>query len=95
MTDSIPQGDKVAKALDFALRYGGIDGSHHKDWVIDQMVRALTECPNVISFGVDSRGQQYEYTVQGASPEYLKWVREARSGEDGPATYDWSIGVPP
>ena len=29
------------KALELALRYGGIDGDHHKAWVIDQMVRAL------------------------------------------------------
>jgi hypothetical protein len=29
-------------ALENAERYGGIDGAHHKTWVIDQMVRALT-----------------------------------------------------
>lgn len=33
---------EVEKALEIALRYGGIDGAHHKMWVIDQMVRALT-----------------------------------------------------
>ena len=32
---------KIKKALEIAVRYGGIDGSHHKTWVIDQMVRAL------------------------------------------------------
>ena len=26
---------------DFAVRFGGISGDHHKAWVIDQMVRAL------------------------------------------------------
>jgi hypothetical protein len=31
----------VDEALEIAVRYGGIDGSHHKDWVIDQIVRAL------------------------------------------------------
>jgi hypothetical protein len=31
----------VEKALEIALRYGGIDGDNHKAWVIDQMVRAL------------------------------------------------------
>jgi len=34
--------DKINKALEFAHNYGGIDGDHHKMWVIDQMVRALT-----------------------------------------------------
>jgi hypothetical protein len=29
-------------ALEIATRWGGIDGDHHKAWVIDQMVRALT-----------------------------------------------------
>jgi hypothetical protein len=28
-------------ALDYARRYGTIDGDHHKMWVIDQMVRSL------------------------------------------------------
>lgn len=30
-----------ADALDLILRYGGIDGSHHKTWVLDQVVRLL------------------------------------------------------
>ncbi len=29
-------------ALGYAREYGGTDGAHHKTWVIDQMVRALT-----------------------------------------------------
>ena len=32
----------VSAALEVAERFGGIDGDHHKTWVIDQMVRALT-----------------------------------------------------
>lgn len=36
----------VAKAMDVAMSYGGIDGGHHKQWVIDQMIRALTNCPD-------------------------------------------------
>jgi hypothetical protein len=34
--------DKIEKALDVIRRYGGIDGNHHKAWVLDQAVRALT-----------------------------------------------------
>lgn len=37
---SEPEQDRISKALVFAT-YGPIDGSHHRDWVIDQMVRAL------------------------------------------------------
>ena len=33
--------ERIEKALSYAWSYGQIDGSHHKMWVIDQMVRAL------------------------------------------------------
>jgi len=36
-----PDQERIAAAMEFASRYGGIDGDHHKTWVIDQMVRAL------------------------------------------------------
>lgn len=29
------------EAIDIAIRYGQIDGAHHKTWVIDQMIRVL------------------------------------------------------
>ena len=32
-----------ALALSYAQNYGTIDGGHHKMWVIDQMVRAITK----------------------------------------------------
>lgn len=62
---------RIQAAIDLAVRYGGIDGDHHKAWVIDQMVRVL------------------------AGDRYRKIVREARSGEDGPETYDWNEGIAP
>ena len=33
--------DKINEAIEMAVRFGGIDGDHHKAWVIDQMVRIL------------------------------------------------------
>lgn len=33
----------VQRALEFARDCGQVDGGHHKQWVIDQMVRALLE----------------------------------------------------
>jgi len=41
--DPITPKDKVQEAIDLAVRYGGIDGDHHKNWVIDQIVRVLAE----------------------------------------------------
>lgn len=32
----------VREVLDLIESYAQIDGSHHKDWVIDQVVRILT-----------------------------------------------------
>ncbi len=34
--------ERIKEALEIAFRHGGTDGEHHKQWVIDQMVRALT-----------------------------------------------------
>ena len=33
---------RIATALEVAESYGQTDGAHHKAWVIDQMVLALT-----------------------------------------------------
>lgn len=76
--------ERIQKALDLAVRYGGIDGDHHKAWVIDQMVRALTGCPLVAATG-----------CQGESDEYRALVAAAKDGTDGPDTYDWDCGIPP
>lgn len=32
----------VVEALDLIFLYGGIDGAHHKQWVLDQVARKLT-----------------------------------------------------
>ena len=42
---------RISRALDVLLKYGDIDGAHHKTWVIDQAVRALT-------------GDTYEETIR-------------------------------
>ena len=85
----------IQRALDIAIRFGGIDGDHHKAWVIDQMVRALTGCPEHEQHLTDVNGKQYVAHTLGESEEYKKLVREACNGEYGPDSYDWDIGVPP
>jgi hypothetical protein len=57
--------EKIKAALEIVMRYGGIDGAHHKDWVIDQMVRTLT-------------GDRYEEWVKEAcdgedGPDTYEW----------------------
>lgn len=56
---------RIDNAIDIAVQFGGIDGAHHKAWVIDQMVRALA-------------GDDYESIVAIArsgehGPETYEW----------------------
>lgn len=69
-----------------ALRYceGGLpDGEHHKTWVIDQMVRALTGCPMVTRSATDAYGKPYSFEGQGESEEYLRFVNELDGWDEG------------
>lgn len=86
----------VEEALSVALQYGGIDGAHHKDWVIDQMVRALTGCPMVEKTEEDCRGNDYTFLARVESEDYKAFVRAA-CNPDGTEEdeYTWSEGVPP
>ena len=63
--DEFEATDPVGRAIELAVRFGGIDGDHHKAWVIDQMVRALA-------------GDRYEEVVREArdgedGPETYDW----------------------
>ena len=46
--------ERITQALGIAVRYGQIDGAHHKAWVIDQMVRVLVGGENYEQFIADS-----------------------------------------
>ena len=35
--------DKEQKALDLITEWGGIDGGHHKQWLLDQLVQCLSD----------------------------------------------------
>ncbi len=35
--------EKIKKALDLIMDYGSIDGGHHKQWILDQVVRILVD----------------------------------------------------
>ncbi len=85
----------VLGAIEVAVRYGGIDGAHHKAWVVDQMVRQLTGCPHVKRWAENARGEPYSYLALGESDAYLALVEAACAGEDGPDTYEWNEGIIP
>ena len=93
--DSNDPNVRIARALEIAVTCKGYDGARHKDWVIDQMVRALTGCPMVQATARGSNNLPYTYEKQGESPEYVKLVADVKAGEDGPDTYSWDVGVVP
>jgi hypothetical protein len=39
--DVMTDAEAIEQAIELAVRFGGIDGDHHKAWVIDQMIRIL------------------------------------------------------
>jgi len=86
---------RIERALMVAVKYGGIDGDHHKSWVIDRMIRELTGCPTIQEEGIDVHGKKYTYSTLGESEEYKELVRKVCEGKDGPMTYSWKVGIPP
>ena len=88
--------DRGSWAMYFLECYGGIDGAHHKDWVLDQMARAMKGTSIIIKLAKWSNGQQ-EYRISTGEPseEYLAWVKEMCAGEDGENTYSYDEGIAP
>ena len=38
----LSKAKRIKKAMELAADFGGVGGGHHKCWLVDQMVRALT-----------------------------------------------------
>ena len=85
--------ERIDKALQYAADYGQIDGAHHKTWVIDQMVRALTGCPTIKVKECGYNGD-YTYEKQGESEPYKEFIRIYSTDEDG-EEYEWDTGIAP
>jgi len=93
---------KNYKAKDFAMyfieRYGGIDGNHHKTWVLDQVSRCLKGTKVIIKRASWDNGQieqieWREWRIQTDKPskKYLKWVKDmCKDGE-----YEYDEGIAP
>jgi hypothetical protein len=73
----------VKEILGLIKCYGGIDGAHHKQWVLDQIVRISCFC------------QQDETGKYTSNFVYEKWIEEYMDGENGPKTYSWDTGITP
>lgn len=79
--------------------YGQIDGSHHKQWVMDQVVRILKGTPVIVRLAEWDNGLK-ELRVKTGEPsaEYLKWVEEMKGKfdeEEDDYLYDYDEGIAP
>src|SRR5437762_5985689 len=66
-------------ALHLIESYGGIDGEHHKQWLIDQVARLLSGAAVHV---VEARwkGGQSEYRITvGTGDKYLAWVKAMKA----------------
>ena len=86
-------------AMLFIEEYGQIDGSHHKQWVIDQVARILKGTPVNVSVSKYTDGLEYYNfnTQEPPSQQYLDWVTSmlGEQYQDGSYEYGYDIGVNP
>jgi len=85
-------------AMYFITLFSGIDGSHHKDWLIDQIARILKGTPMVVVEAQWDNGySEYRVSTGDPSEEYLEWVQEmlGEVDEDGEYEYSYDEGIAP
>lgn len=55
--------------------YSYIDGSHHKQWLIDQIARISLGTPVIIKLARWENGkEEYRLTLGEPTSEYLEWI---------------------
>lgn len=81
-------------ALYFIAVYGGFDGSHHKDWALDQVARVLNGTNVIIKLAKWDNGQeQYQIsTEENPSEKYNEWVKNLIGEYDEPY---YNVGIAP
>lgn len=89
----------TAWAMRFIEAYGGIDGDHHKTWVLDQVARILKGTPVEVRLARwDDGFSEYRFsTAAEPSSEYREWAHSmlGKQGEDGEYEYDYDVGIAP
>ena len=82
-------------AMVFVEKYGGIDGDHHKTWVLDQVARCLKGTAIIVVQARWSTGQTEDRirTSNATSKEYKAWVKSMTSGVN--VGYEYDTGIAP
>jgi len=81
--------ERISRALKYSKK-GQCFNEHHKEWAIDQMVRALLGCKMEQKTYKDGWGTPYVLHSQGTSDDYEKFVKSVKSDN-----YDWNTGIEP
>ncbi len=87
-------------ALLFILKYGGIDGEDHKDWVLDQVAQILNGVEVIVSeaLWVGGKTEIRIETSEAWTDEYEQFVASCRGEWDAETDeyeYDYKFGVAP
>jgi len=68
------QNKRVGDAVELITRYGGTDGAHHKQWLLDQTLRTLLtprlyqEWRDAYDNNTDENGERYGEWDEGIAP---------------------------
>lgn len=79
-------------------RYGQIDGSHHKTWVLDQIARILKGAKiNIRLAKWDDGQEEYRIDLDEPTQEYKDWISYMKGelDEDEDECYDYDEGIAP
>ena len=84
-------------AMLYILKYGAIDGAHHKDWLLDQIARVLNGAVPGLLLRKWSDGQEeLQLNELGSTPEYEAFVLQCQDpDEDGITQYEYNPGIAP
>ena len=75
-------------AMYYIERYGGIDGDHHKTWVLDQVSRILKGTTLTIKVAKWDDGlEEYRVDTNEPSKEYLEWVEDMKCWDEDKEAY--------
>jgi len=89
-------------AMHYIAAYGSIDGSHHKDWVLDQVARILKGTPVLVTQASWDSGAdlqiEWRFETGESSDEYKHWVIDmlgAWDAENEEFEYSYDTGIAP
>ena len=90
---------KDNQVMYFIEAYGQFDGSHHKQWTLDQIARIMKGTPIVVKLVKwDDGTEDYIVSTGEPSEEYNEWAKEMLGEYDEDEeeyTYDYDEGIAP